>query len=188
LLTGYFYNCNILFNIRDAKVRGIDEKRRDRRKKRPGEAKISLFPGTGPGSPENQGVYQRRGPIFNGSLCGKPAFWCRFARMNMKIKSLLARPFSSYIYKSIQKGMTTAVGDQEVILKDLVKTGSKTIFGGEHHLGEVKGHEEFRQAVPIRDYEQFTGYIDQIKGGEAQCIMAGEAHLSCQEPPALPAG
>ncbi|HZE84461.1 MAG TPA: GH3 auxin-responsive promoter family protein [Puia sp.] len=69
--------------------------------------------------------------------------------------------------------MTTAVGDQEVILKDLVKTGSKTIFGGEHHLGEVKGHEEFRQAVPIRDYEQFSGYIDQIKEGKHNVLWQG---------------
>ena len=37
--------------------------------------------------------------------------------MNMKIKSFLARPFASYIYKAIQKGMTTALADQEAILK-----------------------------------------------------------------------
>jgi len=69
--------------------------------------------------------------------------------------------------------MTTAIGDQEVILKDLLKTGSKTIFGGEHRLGEVKGHEEFRQAVPIRDYEQFSGYIDQIKEGKHNVLWQG---------------
>jgi hypothetical protein len=94
--------------------------------------------------------------------------------MNMKIKSLLARPFASYIYKSIQKGMQTAVSDQESILKDLLKVGSKTIFGEEHRLGEVKTYEEFKQAVPIRDYEQFSGYIQQIKEGRHNVLWQGK--------------
>lgn len=94
--------------------------------------------------------------------------------MNMKIKSFLARPFASYIYKSIQKGMTTAVSDQEAILKDLLRVGSKTAFGEEHRLGEVKTYEEFRQAVPIRDYEQFAGYISQIKEGRHNVLWQGK--------------
>ncbi len=93
--------------------------------------------------------------------------------MNMKIKSFLARPFASYIYKTIQKGMTTAVADQEAILKDLLKVGSKTAFGEEHRLGEVKTYEEFRQAVPIRDYEQFTPYINLIKEGRHNVLWQG---------------
>jgi hypothetical protein len=94
--------------------------------------------------------------------------------MNMKIKSLLARPFASYIYKSIQKGMLTAVSDQETILKELLRVGSKTVFGEEHRLGEVKTYEEFKQAVPIRDYEQFAGYIGQIKDGKHNVLWQGK--------------
>ena len=91
------------------------------------------------------------------ALAGRPApglnplvyspFSCRFARMNMKIKSFLARPFAAYVYKAIQKGMTTAVADQEAILKELLRIGSKTIFGTEHRLGDVKTYEDFKQAV-----------------------------------------
>ena len=40
----------------------------------------------------------------------------------MKIKSFLAKPFASYIYKGIRKGMATAVDDQENILKQLDKS------------------------------------------------------------------
>ena len=100
-------------------------------------------------------------------------FSCRFARMNMKIKSLLARPFASYIYKAIQKGMTTAVADQEAIFKSLLGVGSKTVFGEEHRLAEVKTYEEFKQAVPIRDYEQYAGYITQIKEGRHNVLWQG---------------
>jgi hypothetical protein len=52
----------------------------------------------------------------------------------MKIKSLLAKPFASYVYRSVRKGMTTALADQDAILKELLKTGQRTEFGKEHQL------------------------------------------------------
>src|SRR6202012_4323204 len=97
----------------------------------------------------------------------------RFPRMNMKIKSFLARPFAFYMYKAIQKGMTTAIADQEAILKELLRVGSKTVFGTEHRLGEVKTYEEFKQAIPIRDYEQFSSYISLIKEGRHNVLWKG---------------
>ena len=93
--------------------------------------------------------------------------------MNMKIKSFLARPFASYVYKTVQKGMTTAVADQEAILKELLRVGSQTVFGTEHKLGEVKTYEEFKQAVPVRDYEQFASYIDLVKEGRHNILWKG---------------
>ena len=93
--------------------------------------------------------------------------------MNMKIKSFLARPFASYVYKAIQKGMTSAVSDQEAILKGLLQMGAKTEFGAEHKLGEVRNHAEFREAVPVRDYEQFSPYIGRIKEGRHNVLWKG---------------
>ena len=69
--------------------------------------------------------------------------------------------------------MTTAIGDQEAILKDLLRVGSKTLFGAEHKLPEVKSYEEFRQAVPVRDYEQFAPYIQQVKEGKHNVLWQG---------------
>src|SRR6185437_3220152 len=93
--------------------------------------------------------------------------------MNMKIKSFLARPFASYVYKAIQKGMTTAIAYQEAIFKELLQIGGKTVFGTEHRLGEVKTYEEFKQAVPIRDYEQFSHYISMVKEGRHNVLWKG---------------
>ena len=56
----------------------------------------------------------------------------------MKFKSFFAKPFASYIYRSIKKEMASAVADQENILKTLLKTGSQTVFGADHKLSEVK--------------------------------------------------
>ena len=92
----------------------------------------------------------------------------------MKIKSLLAKPFASYIYKGIKKGMLTAVEDQEAILKDLLKTGKLTDFGKEHQFNNIQGYEQFSQAVPVRDYEQFKPYIDRIKEGRHNVLWKGK--------------
>jgi hypothetical protein len=91
----------------------------------------------------------------------------------MKIKSFLAKPFAHYIYKGVKKGMTTAVADQENILKELLKIGKATEFGKDHHLHDVNVHEEYVQAVRVRDYEQFKPYIEKIKEGKHNVLWKG---------------
>ena len=92
----------------------------------------------------------------------------------MKIKSFLAKPFASYIYKGIRKGMATAVSDQENIFKNLIKTGRNTDFGKESGFSTVNSYEEFKQAVPIRDYEQLRPWIDKIKEGKHNVLWKGK--------------
>jgi len=92
----------------------------------------------------------------------------------MKVKSFLAKPFASYVQRQVKKDMSNALADQQKIFQDLLKTGSKTIFGAEHRLGEVKTYEAFIQAVPIRDYEQYKPYIQQIKEGKHNVLWKGQ--------------
>jgi hypothetical protein len=92
----------------------------------------------------------------------------------MKIKSFLARPYASIIHNRLRKGMVTAVADQQSILQQLLRTGSKTIFGKDHRLTEVKDHEGYRQAVPVRDYEAYSSYIQQIKDGQVNVLWNGK--------------
>ena len=67
-----------------------------------------------------------------------------------------------------------AVEDQEEILQELIKTGRKTEFGTEHKFNAVQSHEEFKQAVPLRDYEQFKPYIERIKEGKQNVLWKGQ--------------
>lgn len=92
----------------------------------------------------------------------------------MKIKSFLAKPFASYVYKQIRRGMATALQDQESTLKDLLKVGKTTEFGKEHRLETVQTYEQFRQAVPIRDYEALKPWIEKIKAGKHNILWKGK--------------
>lgn len=91
----------------------------------------------------------------------------------MKIKSFLAKPFAGYIYRDIKKDMATAIETQDEIFKNLIKQGSKTEFGQDHHLENVKTYSEFVQSVGIRDYEQFKPYIEKIKEGRHNVLWKG---------------
>lgn len=69
--------------------------------------------------------------------------------------------------------MTMALADQENILKNLLKTGRGTEFGRFSRFLEVNSHAEYSQAVPIRDYEQFSEWIDKIKQGKHNVLWKG---------------
>ncbi len=92
----------------------------------------------------------------------------------MKIKSFLAKPFASYIYKGIRKGMATAVADQENILNQLLKVGKGTEYGKSVGLDKVTKYEEFKQAIPIQDYEQMRPWINRIKEGKHNVLWKGK--------------
>lgn len=92
----------------------------------------------------------------------------------MKIKSFLAKPFASYIYKGIRKGMMTAVSDQQNILQHLIKTGRTTEYGKSLGIDKVNTYDEFKQAVPIRDYEQMKPWVEKIKEGKHNILWKGK--------------
>jgi hypothetical protein len=70
--------------------------------------------------------------------------------------------------------MQTALADQDKILKQLLKKGSASEFGKEHHLNEINDYQSFIQAIPIRDYEKFSPYIAKIKEGKANILWPGK--------------
>ncbi|MGC4102576.1 MAG: GH3 auxin-responsive promoter family protein [Ferruginibacter sp.] len=86
----------------------------------------------------------------------------------------MAKPFASYIYKQIKKGMETAVEDQQSIFNHLIKVGTKTDFGKEHGFEKIKTYEDFVKQVPIRDYEAFKVYIERIKEGKHNVLWKGQ--------------
>ncbi len=86
---------------------------------------------------------------------------------------MLAKPLAQYIHKKIQKEAKKALSYQDAILQDLIKNGSKTVFGDDHYLKEVEQYEGFKQAIPIRDYEGLSTYMDKVKEGQQNILWKG---------------
>ncbi|RAJ05013.1 GH3 auxin-responsive promoter [Chitinophaga skermanii] len=92
----------------------------------------------------------------------------------MKFKALLAKPFASLVANRIKKEMHRAVEDQDAIWQDLVKVGKKTEFGQDHKFGAIQSYNDFKQAVPVRDYEQLKPYINKVKEGKHNVLWKGQ--------------
>ncbi len=92
----------------------------------------------------------------------------------MNIKSFFAKPFAQYIYNKQLKEQANALKNQQLILNQLVKSASNTLFGKEHQFKEVTDYESFKKRVPIRDYEGLKSYIEKIKAGEANVLWKGK--------------
>lgn len=92
----------------------------------------------------------------------------------MKIKSLLAKPYALVIQKKINKNITNALADQQIIFLQQIKDGRNTTFGKEHYLKDVNSYNEYKQAVPIRDYEEVKPYIEQIINGSENVLWKGK--------------
>lgn len=91
----------------------------------------------------------------------------------MNLKTILAKPFANYIHKQIKKNMVHAVKDQQDIFNALIKTGKQTVFGKDHQFQNIHTHQDFTQAVPVRDYEQIKSYIELIKEGKHNVLWKG---------------
>lgn len=67
-----------------------------------------------------------------------------------------------------------AVAHQEATMLYLLKNAAKTSFGKEHNFSAIRTYDEYKAAVPIRDYEAFSPYIDKIKEGQQNILWKGK--------------
>ena len=91
----------------------------------------------------------------------------------MTIKSFLAKPFAAFVQRTIKAEMSNALADQQKILERLLKVGANTAFGKSIKLKDVNDYQSFKQSVPLQDYEQIRGWIEQIKEGKHNVLWKG---------------
>ncbi|WP_226390669.1 GH3 auxin-responsive promoter family protein [Penaeicola halotolerans] len=92
----------------------------------------------------------------------------------MGIVSSLSKPFASYIVKDQKKWSLAAAAHQDQIFNNLIKVGGQTLFGKDHHFGDIKNYEDFKKHVPVRDYEELRPYVDRILAGESDILWKGK--------------
>lgn len=98
----------------------------------------------------------------------------------MSIKSFLSIYFARFIVQKNLAWKNNAVKAQENLLKNLLKTAKNTKFGFDHNFAEIKNYDDFKKNVPIRDYEDLSSYIGDIKKGEANILWPGKPIYFCK--------
>lgn len=92
----------------------------------------------------------------------------------MSIKSFAARIFARVIHSQTQKWAGNPVETQRKVLQKLIAKAKHTQFGKDHDFSDIKGHSDFTQKVPVRDYEELKTYIDRTVKGEAEVLWPGK--------------
>ncbi len=92
----------------------------------------------------------------------------------------IAKSFANYIVSKNQYWIKNPIESQEKTLEFLIKNGRQTLFGEEHFFKEIKKYEEFKDSVPVRDYEKFKVYIDKILKGENDVVWPGKPIYICK--------
>lgn len=79
-----------------------------------------------------------------------------------------------YIFDSlIKNNHKNSLIKQKNILKKLIKKAEKTDFGKDHNFLKIKNYKNFINNVPVRNYEEFNGYINKIKLGKKNILWPG---------------
>lgn len=91
----------------------------------------------------------------------------------MGLKSFLLRPFARKVVRDIRRNANQAIQCQMDIFASLIDKGKRTHFGVEHGFEKIRNISDFQTRVPIRDYEDLTSYIDQIKQGKKDVLWPG---------------
>lgn len=94
----------------------------------------------------------------------------------------LGNPFISlaqyYYFKSFSnlviENRVHANACQQRILSELIQKGATTSFGREHGFKTIKSYDDFKQQVPLREYEDFKPYIQKIFSGEPSVLWPGQ--------------
>lgn len=92
----------------------------------------------------------------------------------MGFKSVLLKPFAKYVARQIDRWSANAVAAQQLVFLDLVVKGRRTLFGIEHDFKSIQNYEDFKERVPLRDYEGLRQYVDLIKEGEKDVLWPGK--------------
>lgn len=92
----------------------------------------------------------------------------------LSIKSSLAKLFAKNVKRSVLKWSKKPVETQEKVFQKLIKEAVNTQFGRDHDFKSIKTHADFKERVPIRDYEALKPYIDRVVAGEENVLWKGK--------------
>lgn len=91
----------------------------------------------------------------------------------MSIKSVFAIPFAKQVRKRVYKWALQPHKTQEKVFKKLISKAKDTAFGKDHQFDEIQSYRDFKDRVPVNDYEGLRPYVDRIVAGEADVLWKG---------------
>ena len=90
------------------------------------------------------------------------------------MKTLITILFARLVKKRNNKWISNPIETQAKTFNKLLLKGTNTEFGRDHNFSTIKNYEDFKNQVPIRDYEGLKPYVDKVVKGEKNILWPGQ--------------
>ncbi len=91
----------------------------------------------------------------------------------MGLLEFSARMAARLSRKKISSWKTRSVELQDKIFEMLISKGRNTVFGRDHSFSSINSYEQFKNNVPVRDYEGLRSYIGRVRLGHKNVLWPG---------------
>ncbi len=88
----------------------------------------------------------------------------------MKLLSPAISRLARWRFWSIEQWMQNAVAVQHSVWQDLLAAGQYTEFGRLHNFSSIQSIEQFKQQVPVQDYDDLKPFIERMMQGEENLL------------------
>jgi hypothetical protein len=92
----------------------------------------------------------------------------------MSLKAFAAKIFAKNVARKTAKWVKHPVETQKRVFKQLISEATQTQFGKDHDFGHIESHKDFVDKVPVRDYEELKGYVQEILAGQESILWPGK--------------
>jgi hypothetical protein len=90
------------------------------------------------------------------------------------MKTIIAILYAHLVKRQNKKWIDNPIKWQTNTFKKLIKNGIKTEFGKNHEFKNIKSYEQYKEKVPVRDYEELRPYIEKVVNGEKNILWPGK--------------
>ena len=90
------------------------------------------------------------------------------------VKAALSKPFAKLIAKRINKWASHPIETQDKVFQNLIKDAKNTVFGKDHEFSTITSYNDFKNKVPVRDYEALRPYVERVVKGEENILWKGK--------------
>ena len=90
------------------------------------------------------------------------------------MKTIIAILYAHLVQRRNKKWIDSPIKCQTSTFKKLIKKGIKTEFGRNHNFENIQSYEQYKEKVPVRDYEELRPYIDKVVNGKKDILWPGK--------------
>jgi len=90
------------------------------------------------------------------------------------MKTIIAILYAHLVKRQNKKWIDNPIKWQANTFQKLIKNGIKTEFGKNHDFENIESYEQYKEKVPVRDYEELRPYIEKVVNGEKDILWPGK--------------